>query len=70
MSPNVWCKHFVHEGYKGRRGISHAKVHYETFVGAVLGPKGILRNIFSDSNLIISGSQVNLKEDLHSTKLV
>ena len=66
-----WPEHSVHQVHKGCWCISQPKGHYQELIMAISGPKCCLRNITTpNSQLMISGSQINLREILGSLQLV
>src|SRR5262249_928618 len=67
----VWPEHPVHQVHKDSRGIRQAKGHYQELVMSVPGPKSSLLNIlFPDPELMISRSEIYLREHLSRLQLV
>ena len=66
-----WPEHSIHQVCKGCWGISQPKGHYQKLVMAISGLKCCFRHITTpDSQLMIFGSQINLREMLDSLQLV
>ena len=67
----IWLKNPVHQAHERSRGIRKTKTHHYKFVMPIPGSKSSLWHIRCPYfQLMITGSQVNLREDTNTLSLI